>query len=68
MPSYIVKPGDTLLKIATSALGSAGKWRIIADINGIINPGRIRAGQRPKFSVTYNHLPESEAWQWDNED
>jgi LysM repeat protein len=46
MPSYIVKPGDTLLKIATSALGSAGKWRIIADINGIINPGRIRAGQR----------------------
>lgn len=46
MPSYIVKPGDTLSKIAVSALGSAGKWRIIADINGIINPGKIRAGQR----------------------
>lgn len=26
MPSYIVKTGDTLSKIATGTLGSAGKW------------------------------------------
>ncbi len=46
MSSYIVKPGDTLSKIATSTLGSAGKWRIIAEMNGIIKPDKIHAGQR----------------------
>ncbi|UCD79611.1 MAG: LysM peptidoglycan-binding domain-containing protein [Desulfobacterales bacterium] len=46
MPSYIVKPGDTLSKIAISTLGSAGKWRIIAEMNGIISPSKIRIGQR----------------------
>ena len=46
MSEYIVKPGDTLSKIATGALGSAGKWRIIAELNGIINPDKIRVGQR----------------------
>ena len=46
MSEYTVKPGDTLSKIATGALGSAGKWRIIAELNGIINPDKIRVGQR----------------------
>jgi len=46
MPFYVVKPGDTLLKIATGTLGSAGKWRIIAEMNGIIDPSKIRIGQR----------------------
>jgi hypothetical protein len=46
MPSYIVKPGDTLSKIAAGTLGAAGKWRIIAELNGIINPHKIREGQR----------------------
>src|SRR5210317_2111510 len=46
MAEYIVKPGDTLSKIATSKLGSAGQWRVIAELNGIINPNRIRVGQR----------------------
>ena len=45
MPSYIVKPGDTLSKIATSTLGSAGKWRMIAEINGITNPTKLRVGK-----------------------
>ena len=45
MPTYIVKPGDTLSKIATGTLGSAGKWRTIAEINGITNPARIRVGR-----------------------
>lgn len=46
MSEYIVKPGDTLSKIATGSLGAAGKWRIIAELNGIINPDKIRVGQR----------------------
>ena len=46
MSEYIVKPGDTLSKIATGTLGAAGKWRIIAELNGIINPNKIRVGQR----------------------
>ena len=46
MAEYTVKPGDTLSKIATSKLGSAGKWRVIAELNGIVNPARIRPGQR----------------------
>jgi LysM repeat protein len=45
MSSYIVKPGDTLSKIAASTLGSAGKWRIISEINGITNPAKIRVGK-----------------------
>jgi LysM repeat protein len=46
MSFYIVNPGDTLSKIATSKLGSPGKWRLIAELNGIINPSRIQVGQR----------------------
>jgi nucleoid-associated protein YgaU len=40
MAKYIVKPGDTLSKIATSKFASAGKWRVIAELNGIVNPAR----------------------------
>jgi hypothetical protein len=40
-----VKSGDTLLKIAAGKLGSAGKWRAIAEMNGIINPANLRVGQ-----------------------
>ena len=45
MLSYTVKPGDTLFKIAAGKLGSAGKWRIIAEMNGLINTAKIRVGQ-----------------------
>ncbi len=45
MPTYTVQPGDTLSKIASSNLGSAGKWRIIAEINGITNPAKLRVGK-----------------------
>ena len=58
MPSYIVKPDDTLSKIATSALGSAGKWRIIAEINGIINPSKIRIGQRLQLPGEVIEVPD----------
>ena len=46
MSSYTVKPGDTLSKIATISLGSAGQWRTIAEMNGILNPDKICVGQR----------------------
>ena len=43
--------GDSLSKIATGKLGSAGLWRVIAALNGIINPNRIRVGQRLQLPV-----------------
>ena len=57
MAEYIVKPGDTLSKIATSKLGSAGQWRVIAELNGIINPQRIRVGQRLQLPEAVTEVP-----------
>ncbi len=57
MAKYIVKPGDTLSKIATSKLGSAGKWRVIAELNGIVNPARIRVGQRLQLPGEVTEVP-----------
>jgi LysM repeat protein len=57
MSFYIVNPGDTLSKIATSKLGSAGKWRLIAELNGIINPSRIQVGQRLQLPGTVAEAP-----------
>lgn len=57
MAEYIVKPGDTLSKIATSKLGSAGQWRVIAELNGIVNPSRIRVGQRLQLPGTAAEVP-----------
>ena len=57
MAEYIVKPGDTLSKIATSKLGAAGQWRVIAELNGIINPKRIRVGQRLQLPGTVTEVP-----------
>ena len=57
MEEYIVKPGDTLSKIATGKLGSAGQWRVIAELNGIVNPNRIRVGQRLQLPGTAVDVP-----------
>ena len=57
MAEYIVKLGDTLSKIATGKLGSAGQWRVIAELNGIINPDRIRVGQRLQLPATVAEVP-----------
>ena len=57
MTEYIVKPGDTLSKIATGKLGSAGQWRVIAELNGIINPDRIRVGQRLQLPGAVTEVP-----------
>ena len=57
MSEYFVKPGDTLSKIATGTLGAAGKWRIIAEINGIVNPNKIRVGQRLQLPDEVTEVP-----------
>ena len=57
MSEYIVKPGDTLSKIATGTLGAAGKWRIIAELNGIINREKIRVGQRLQLPEEVTEVP-----------
>ena len=57
MSQYIVKPGDTLSKIAIGALGAAGKWRIIAELNGIINPDKIRVGQHLQLPEEVTEVP-----------
>jgi LysM repeat protein len=57
MAEYIVKRGDTLSKIATGKLGSAGQWRVIAELNGIINPNRIRVGQRLQLPGAVADVP-----------
>ncbi|MBT3200991.1 MAG: LysM peptidoglycan-binding domain-containing protein [Phycisphaerales bacterium] len=43
---YTVAPKDTLSKIASEQLGSARRWKEIADLNGIQSPYGIRVGQR----------------------
>jgi LysM repeat protein len=57
MSDYIVKPGDTLSKIATSTLGAAGKWRIIAELNGIVNPNKLRVGKRLQMPEEVTEVP-----------
>jgi LysM repeat protein len=42
---YTVQPGDTLGAIARQFLGDAGKWRVIADANGISDPRTLRPEQ-----------------------
>jgi len=41
-----VKPGETLDRIAYQAYGDATVWRLIADRNRIMDPLRLRPGQR----------------------
>jgi len=57
MSEYVVKAGDTLSKIAVVKLGAAGKWRIIAELNGIVNPNRIRVGQRLQLPQEVKDVP-----------
>lgn len=41
---YIVKPGDTLDRIAYEELGKSGLWREIADNNKLDNPMNLKPG------------------------
>lgn len=47
--TYTVKKGDTLQRIAVQQLGSAGRWREIADLNKIRDPKKIKVGQKLKL-------------------
>lgn len=46
--SYTIGPGDSLAKIAANEKTDAD-WRLIAQINGISDPRRIRVGQSVKL-------------------
>ncbi|WP_051656423.1 LysM peptidoglycan-binding domain-containing protein [Butyrivibrio sp. AE3004] len=49
--TYIVQPGDCLVKIAIQQLGDANKWIEIYELNKDIikNPSLIRKGQELKL-------------------
>ena len=49
---YVVVEGDTLTSIAEEQLGSAAKWKLIAQANGIDDPRSLRAGQKLKLPDT----------------
>ncbi len=46
---YTVKRGDSLIKIAKTQLGSAARWKEIAEMNGIKKPYLIRPGRELKL-------------------
>lgn len=46
---YVVKRGDTLVKIAQANLGSYKRWPEIAKLNGIRDPRKLQVGQRLKL-------------------
>jgi nucleoid-associated protein YgaU len=43
--SYVVKRGDTLWEIAAAKLGDGGRYRELAKLNKLADPGAISAGQ-----------------------
>jgi nucleoid-associated protein YgaU len=43
--TYVVRPGDTLVKIAIKLFGDPFKYALIAEYNGITDPGRFYVGQ-----------------------
>jgi LysM repeat protein len=44
--TYVVRPGETLAKIAREHFGSESQWREIARANGIRPPYAVKVGQR----------------------
>lgn len=43
--TYVVRSGDTLTRIAVRLLGSANRWKDIADLNGLRDPNHLTVGQ-----------------------
>lgn len=43
---YTIKPGENLSKISEKFYGTASKYKLIAEHNGISNPDHIQAGQK----------------------
>jgi LysM repeat protein len=48
--TYKVVRGDTLSSIAAKQLGSANKWKTLADLNSIRDPRKLQAGQTIRLS------------------
>jgi LysM repeat protein len=46
---YVVRRGDTLAGIAAAEYGDPGRWRVIAEANGISDPMAVRPGQTLKL-------------------
>ena len=42
---HTVRQGDSLWSLAAAEYGDAGKWRVIAEANGIANPRRLISGE-----------------------
>lgn len=55
--TYTVKSGDTLSIIAEKKLGSASKWRLLADINNLSNPNNLRMGQKLQIPSEFSESP-----------
>ena len=51
MKTYKIKSGDTLGTIAFKQLGKVGRWREIADLNNIVNPNKIKVGQKLQLPI-----------------
>lgn len=52
MQLYQVKTGDTLISIARQWMGTGDAWRLIAQLNGLGDPGQLRVGQTLKIPIT----------------
>lgn len=46
---YVVKPGDSLWKIAVERYGDGYQWTKIAQENNLSNPGKLYRGQKLKL-------------------
>lgn len=55
--SYTVRSGDTLSSIASRYLGSAWKWKEIADLNKLPDPDKIYRGQVLKLPQGAGTVP-----------
>jgi murein DD-endopeptidase MepM/ murein hydrolase activator NlpD len=58
---YVVRPGDTLTKIALAMYGDASKYELIAEYNGITDPWVIQVDQelRLPFTEAPEDIPET---------
>ncbi|MEM7229239.1 MAG: LysM peptidoglycan-binding domain-containing protein [Planctomycetota bacterium] len=48
---YVVDDGDTMTDIALSMLGSAQRWSEIAQANPLVDPNRLRVGQKLRIPI-----------------
>ena len=57
---HVVKSGETLGEISQSRLGTVKRWKEIASLNGIEDPGRLRVGQKLRLPGGAGARPEPE--------